>query len=61
MTGEFPAQMASNVENASIWWHHHGVCGYVGGGEEEEEYRDEDEDYEQQPDSSVSLYVKMVV
>ena len=22
-TGEFPAQMASNVENASIWWRHH--------------------------------------
>ena len=24
-TGEFPAQMASNAENASIWWRHH-VC-----------------------------------
>ena len=22
-TGEFPAQMASNAENASIWWRHH--------------------------------------
>ena len=22
--GEFPAQMASNAENVSIWWHHHG-------------------------------------
>ena len=22
-TGEFPAQMASNTENASIWWRHH--------------------------------------
>ena len=22
-TGEFPAQMASNTENVSIWWHHH--------------------------------------
>ena len=22
-TGELPAQMASNVENASIWWRHH--------------------------------------
>ena len=21
-TGEFPAQMASNVENVSIWWRH---------------------------------------
>ena len=21
--GEFPAQMASNVENVFIWWHHH--------------------------------------
>ena len=20
---EFPAQMASNAENVSIWWHHH--------------------------------------
>ena len=24
-TGEFPAQMASNVENASIWWRHHEI------------------------------------
>ena len=23
-TGEFPAQMASNAENISIWWRHHG-------------------------------------
>ena len=22
-TGEFPAQVASNVENVSIWWRHH--------------------------------------
>ena len=22
-TGEFPASMASNAENVSIWWHHH--------------------------------------
>ena len=22
-TVEFPAQMASNAENASIWWRHH--------------------------------------
>ena len=27
VTGEFPAQMASSAENASIWWRHHGhVC-----------------------------------
>ena len=25
MTGEFPAQMASNAENISVWWCHHGV------------------------------------
>ena len=25
VTGEFPAQMASNAENASIWWRHHGT------------------------------------
>ena len=25
MTGEFPAQMASNAENVSIWWCHHVV------------------------------------
>ena len=25
-TGEFPAQMASNAENVSIWWRHHGKC-----------------------------------
>ena len=24
-TGEFPAQMASNAENFSIWWRHHGI------------------------------------
>ena len=23
MTGEIPAQMASNAENVSIWWRHH--------------------------------------
>ena len=23
VTGEFPAQMASNTEYVSIWWHHH--------------------------------------
>ena len=23
VTGEFPAQMASDVENVSIWWRHH--------------------------------------
>ena len=23
LTGEFPAQMASNAENISIWWRHH--------------------------------------
>ena len=34
-TGEFPAQMASNAENASIWWRHHendtylDTCGYI--------------------------------
>ena len=25
-TGEFPAQMASNAENVSIWWRHHEEC-----------------------------------
>ena len=25
-TGEFPAQMASNAENVSIWWRHHDMC-----------------------------------
>ena len=24
-TGEFPAQVASNAENVSIWWRHHAV------------------------------------
>ena len=23
VTGEFPAQRASNADNGSIWWHHH--------------------------------------
>ena len=26
-TGEFPAQMASNAENVSIWWRHQSKCG----------------------------------
>ena len=26
VTGEFPAQMASNAENGSIWWRHHDVA-----------------------------------
>ena len=25
LTGEIPAQMASNAENVSIWWRHHAV------------------------------------
>ena len=25
VTGEFPAQMASNAENDSIWWRHHEI------------------------------------
>ena len=25
-TGEFPAQRASNAENVSIWWRHHGIA-----------------------------------
>ena len=25
VTGEFPAQRASNAENVSIWWRHHGI------------------------------------
>ena len=27
-TGEFPAQMASNAENVSIWWRHHMVMSF---------------------------------
>ena len=27
--GEFPAQMASNAENVSIWWRHHGVIRFT--------------------------------
>ena len=27
VTGEFPAQRASNAENVSIWWRHHVVIG----------------------------------
>ena len=26
VTGEFPAQRASNAENVSIWWRHHMEC-----------------------------------
>ena len=25
ITGEFPAQRASNAENVSIWWRHHDI------------------------------------
>ena len=25
VTAEFPAQKASNAENVSIWWRHHGM------------------------------------
>ena len=28
-TGEFPAQMASNAENVSIWWRHHLMLMFV--------------------------------
>ena len=28
VTGEFPAQMASNAENVSIWWRHHDYIQY---------------------------------
>ena len=29
MTGEFPAQIASNAENISIWWRHPDKAGTV--------------------------------
>ena len=29
VTGEFPAQMASNAENVSIGWRHHGMHSFV--------------------------------
>ena len=29
VTGEFPAQMASNAENVSIWWRHHVLSGFL--------------------------------
>ena len=29
-TGEFPAQMASNADNVSIWWRHHGLPSWHG-------------------------------
>ena len=28
-TGEFPAQMASNAKNVSIWWRHHEAMIFV--------------------------------
>ena len=28
-TGEFPAQMASNAENVSIWWLHHATISFT--------------------------------
>ena len=32
VTSEFPAQRASNAENVSIWWHHHGMKTLMFGG-----------------------------
>ena len=29
VTGEFPAQMASNAENVSSWWRHHAMLPMV--------------------------------
>ena len=29
VTGEFPAQMASNAENVSIWWCHHDFIDFI--------------------------------
>ena len=29
VTGEFPAQRASNAEIVSIWWRHHDNCEYI--------------------------------
>ena len=29
MTGEFPAQRASNAENVAIWWRHHVILPYA--------------------------------
>ena len=34
VTGEIPAQIGSNAENISIWWHHHenmwiNICHFV--------------------------------
>ena len=31
VTGEFPAQRASNVENISIWWRHHDIGPHYNG------------------------------
>ena len=32
VTGELPSQRASNAENVSIWWRHHGIAGYQASG-----------------------------
>ena len=29
LTGEFPAQIASNAENVSIWWRHHASACWI--------------------------------
>ena len=29
LAGEFPAQMASNAENVSIWWRHHEMKAHI--------------------------------
>ena len=33
VTGEFSSQRASNVENVSIWWHHHEMGNMSGSGD----------------------------
>ena len=33
MTAKFPAQMASNAENVSIWWRHHDIEHLLRGGQ----------------------------
>ena len=35
VTGEFPAQRASNAQNVSIWWRHHGPDNIIQNGQRE--------------------------
>ena len=71
MTEEFPAQRASNAENASIWWRHHGggklwrrgktistdACNYDNDDDEEVEDDGDDDDDDNDDDEDADAFL----